>query len=252
MTPIRILARLDVKSQNVIKGIHLEGLRVIGKPFDLATKYYADGADEIVYMDTVASLYGRSNILPVVQQAAEDIFVPLTVGGGIRTEEDIVAALRSGADKVAINTAAIKDPAFLTRGANALGSQCITLSIETKNRAPGKWEALTDNGREMTGVDVLEWAKEGERLGAGEILLTSVDQEGTQTGFDIDLIGQVRDAVRIPVIAAGGAGKAEHVIKMIKETGCDAICCAAIFHYKKLDIPDLKRAIADAGFEVRL
>lgn len=252
MTPVRILARLDVKSQNVIKGIHLEGLRVIGKPFDLATKYYADGADEIVYMDTVASLYGRSNILPVVQQAAEDIFVPLTVGGGIRTEADIVAALRSGADKVAINTAAIKDPDFLTRGANALGSQCITLSIEAKSRGAGKWEALTDNGREMTGVDVLEWAKQGEGLGAGEILLTSVDQEGTQTGFDIDLIGLVRDAVRIPVIAAGGAGKAAHVIDMIKETGCDAVCCASIFHYGKLDIPDLKRAIADAGFEVRL
>lgn len=252
MTPIRILARLDVKSKNVIKGIHLEGLRVIGKPFDLATKYYGDGADEIIYMDMVASLYGRSNILPVVKETATDIFVPLTVGGGMRNENDIVSALRSGADKVAINTAAIKDPDFLQRGAKVFGSQCITLSIEAKNRAPGKWEALTDNGREMTGVDVLEWAVEAERLGVGEILLTSVDKEGTQTGFDIELIGLIRDALRIPVIAAGGAGNSGHVVEMIKQTGCDAVCCASIFHYDLIDIPNLKQAIDMAGFEVRL
>lgn len=251
MTPVRVIARLDIKSRNVIKGIHLEGLRVVGKPDQMARKYYAEGADEIVYMDVVASLYGRNSILSVVEEAAEDIFVPLSVGGGIRSEADIVAALRSGADKVAINTAATARPEFIREASHALGSQCITLSIEAKRRGPGKWEALTDNGREMTGRDVVEWAREAETLGAGEILLTSVDMEGTRKGFDIELIGAVHDAVSIPVIACGGAGSTDHVVRLVRETGCEAVCCASIFHYDKVGLSDLKRALREADIPVR-
>ncbi|MEQ8701481.1 MAG: imidazole glycerol phosphate synthase cyclase subunit, partial [Bauldia litoralis] len=204
--PPRLIARLDIKGSNVIKGIHLEGLRVVGQPGPMARLYYEQGVDEIIYMDTVASLYGRNNILPVVEEAARDIFVPLTVGGGIRTIDDITAALRSGADKVAINTAAIARPDFLREAAETFGSQCITLSIEAKRRGEGRWEALTDNGRERTGVDVLAWVVEAERLGAGEVLVTSVDKEGTRRGERTVVIVEqagAGDGVE-PVVAHGG------------------------------------------------
>jgi cyclase len=204
--PVRVIARLDVKGPNVIKGIHLEGLRVIGSPGALARRYYAEGADEILYMDVAASLYGRNNILSVVEETAGEIFIPMTVGGGIRSIDDIVAALRSGADKVAVNTAALARPEFLREAAQAFGRQCIVLSVEAKRRGPGQWEALTDNGREITGVDVLDWVVEAERLGVGEILLTSVDREGTRRGFDMELVTAVRERVEVPVIACGGAG----------------------------------------------
>ena len=252
LAPIRIIARLDIKGPNVIKGIHLEGLRVLGKPGEMARRYYAEGADEVIYMDVVASLYGRNNILSVVEEAARDIFVPMTVGGGIRTLEDIVAALRSGADKVAINTQATKRPEFLSEAAEAFGRQCIVLSVEAKRRGPGKWEALTDNGREQTGLDVLDWVVEAEGLGAGEILVTSVDAEGTRKGFDVGLIARVRERVRIPVIACGGAGSAEHVSRLLEGSGCDAVCCASIFHYGLCGISDLKRELSQAGYAVRL
>lgn len=252
MPPARIIARLDIKGPNVIKGVHLEGLRVIAKPGELARLYYKQGIDEIVYMDTVASLYGRNNILNVVEEAARDIFVPLTVGGGIRSVDDIVAALRSGADKVAINTAAISRPEIIREAAQALGSQCIVLSVEAKRRDGGNWEALTDNGRETTGVDVLDWVVEGERLGAGEILVTSVDQEGTKKGFDLDLFRKVRDRVRIPVIGSGGAGTGDHVIEALDQRVVDAVACASIFHYGICPVPDLKRLIAASGQEIRV
>ena len=213
--PIRIIARLDIKGHNVIKGIHLEGLRVVGRPVPMAKKYYAAGADEIIFMDTVASLYGRNNVLGVVQEAARGIFVPMTVGGGIRSVDDIVAALRSGADKVAINTAATQRPELIGDAARAFGSQCITVSIEAKQRMPGRWEVLTDNGRQQTGLDVEEWAARVEGLGAGELLVTSVDKEGTRTGFDFALLQAVRKRVQVPVIASGGAGKADDVIAAI-------------------------------------
>jgi len=250
--PPRIIARIDIKGPNVIKGIQLEGLRVVGKPGEMARRYYEQGVDEIIYMDTVASLYGRNNILPVVEEAARDIFVPMTVGGGIRTPEDIVAALRSGADKVAINTAAIARPAFLDEAVNAFGSQCIVLSVEAKRRGPGRWEALTDNGRERTGADVLDWITEAERRGVGEIMLTSVDQEGTRRDFDHDLFRAVRARVAIPVIGCGGAGTAEHVIRAVIEDGMDAVACASLFHYGHASIPDLKAALARAGIPVRM
>ena len=247
----RIIARLDVKGPNVIKGIHLEGLRVVGEPGDLARRYYEQGIDEILYMDTVASLYGRNNILTIVEEAAREVFVPLTVGGGIRSVEDIVAALRSGADKVAINTAAVADPEFIESSAHIFGSQCIVISIEAKQRGKDSWEVLTENGRESTGRDVSQWAAEVQRRGAGEILITSVDREGTKRGFDDDLFQAVRSCVDIPVIGAGGAGSAEHVIQTLSRNEIDDIACAGIFHYEICEVHGLKNAIAETGIRVR-
>src|SRR3989338_10018352 len=202
----RIIARLDVKGPNVIKGIQFECLRVMGKPEDLAREYYLQGADELIYLDTVASLYQRNNLLNIVRQASENIFIPFTAGGGVRSISDIRSLLSAGAEKVAINTAATKNPNLIRQAARMFGSQCIVLSIEAKQIAPGRWEAYTDNGRNRTGLDVLKWAKRAEYLGAGEILLTSVDMEGTERGFDLELVEAVSKAVSIPVIASGGAG----------------------------------------------
>ncbi len=251
MPPLRLIARLDIKGPNVIKGIHLEGLRVVGNPGAIARRYYDEGIDEIVYMDTVASLYGRNNILGVVEEAAGGIFVPMTVGGGIRTVDDVVKALRSGADKVAINTAAVKRPAFLREVADALGSQCVVLSVEAKRRGNGQWEALTDNGREKTGLDVVDWVAKAEQLGAGEIMLTSVDMEGTRRGFDLDLYRAVRGRVRVPVIACGGAGSAAHVAAVANEDLADAVAVASLFHYRTVSVPAMKHALAESGVTVR-
>ena len=249
--PTRVIARLDIKGPNVIKGVRLEGLRVIGKPSEIARRYYDHGVDEIIYMDTVASLYERNNILDIVEEAARDIFVPLTVGGGLRSLDDITAALRSGADKVAINTEALKNPAFVNEAAAAFGSQCIVLSVEAKKWRTGEWEAYYDNGRERSGVDVLEWVVEAEWRGAGEILLTSVDQEGTKRGFDLELCAAVRARVRVPVIASGGAGDACHVVDLLAEPRADAVCCASLFHYDIAPVSALKQALAEAGHAVR-
>ncbi len=248
---IRIIPRLDIKGENVIKGVHLEGLKVVGKPGELARRYYDDGADEIVYMDVVASLYGRNNILEKVEEAAGAIFVPLTVGGGIRSVKDIVAALRSGADKVALNTAATAAPDFLAEASRAFGSQCIVLSVEAKRRGEGQWEALTDNGRERTGLDVLDWVARAEALGVGEILLTSVDREGTQKGFDVALARAVRARVSVPVIVCGGAGTPDDVAALINDADCDAVCIASLFHYDIAPIPALKAAMTERGVTVR-
>ncbi|MGQ0671773.1 MAG: imidazole glycerol phosphate synthase subunit HisF [Hyphomicrobium sp.] len=249
--PVRVIARLDVKGPNVIKGIHLEGLRVVGQPGPLARRYYDEGADEIIFMDVVASLYNRNNILPVIEQAACETFVPLTAGGGLRRVEDIVAALRSGADKVAINTAATQRPDFIREAAQALGSQCIVVSIEAKSRGPGRWEVLVDNGRQKTGVDVLDWAGRAAQLGAGEILITSVDMEGTRKGFDRELLRAVRKSVDIPIIASGGAGTATHVAEAF-EDGVDAVACASLFHFGTCPIRTLKTDLASRGVAVRL
>jgi len=248
---VRVIARLDIKGENVIKGIHLEGLRVVGKPSELAHKYYMQGVDELLYMDAVASLYERNSILPLVQEASQDIFVPMTVGGGIRTLENIKSVLRCGADKVAINTAAIGRPDFLSEAARTFGSQCIVLSVEAIRRSPGQWEVLVDNGREKTGRDVIDWVSEAEEKGIGEVLITSVDAEGTKEGFDIELINAVSAKVRVPVIACGGAGNAEHVETMVKATHVEAVACASIFHYDKCSLPTLKSALAESGIEVR-
>ncbi len=252
MKKVRIIARLDVKGQNVIKGVHLECLRVIGKPGELAEKYYLEGADELLYIDIVASLYRRDNLLNIVNQASDKIFIPFTVGGGIRTLEDIKEFLKAGADKVAINTAATKDPNLLAKAARMFGSQCIVLSIEAKFRNDNKWEAFTDNGREKTGLDVVEWAKQGEELGAGEILLTSIDQEGTKKGFDLELVKKVSNNVSIPVIVSGGAGSSEHIIKCINETNVDTIAIASILHYNITSIPQIKKDLQKIGIPVRM
>jgi cyclase len=251
MPPLRVVARLDIKGPNVIKGIHLEGLRVVGKPGEFSHRYYDQGIDELIYMDTVASLYGRNNILGIVEEAARDVFVPLTVGGGIRSADDFVKALRSGADKVAVNTAAIARPQLIREAASALGSQCVVLSVEAKRRDGDRWEALTDNGRERTGIDVLDWVAQAEELGAGEILITSVDQEGTRKGFDVELIRAVRARVAVPVIAAGGAGSAAQVAALAREHVADGIACASLFHYGLCAVPELKQALAAVGIEVR-
>ncbi len=234
MRNIRIIPRLDIKGPNLVKGIQMEGLRVLGKPEDFSYQYFIDGADELIYMDVVASLYGRNNLLDIVRRTAEKIFIPLTVGGGIRSIEDIREALRAGADKVAINTAAVKNPPLIRDAAKTFGSQCIVLSIEAKQKGPGRYEAYTDNGREKTGKDVFEWAVEAWKLGAGEILITSVDKDGTGKGYDIELVKKVSELVDIPVIACGGAGKIEDAVELVRQTHVDAVGAASIFHYNRL------------------
>ena len=251
LSPVRIIPRLDIKGENVVKGVRLEGLRIVGKPDEFARRYYAEGADEILFIDIVASLYGRNNILDVVERAAREIFVPLTVGGGLRTLDDISAALRAGADKVAINTAGLRRPAFLAEAAERFGSQCIVLNLEAKRRGPGKWEPLTDNGRETTGRDALSWLEEALTLGVGEILITSVDQEGTRKGFDLELVAEIRKRAKVPVIACGGAGMAAHVTDCFRFADADAVACASILHYATVPLPALKAELAKAGIAIR-
>ncbi len=247
----RIIARLDIKGPNVIKGVQFECLRVMGKPADLAQKYYEQGADEIIYLDTVASLYRRNNILNIVKEASQNIFIPFIAGGGVRTLEDIRSLLAAGAEKVAINTAATKNPELIRQAAKRFGSQCIVLSIEAKLISPGKWEAYTDNGRQRTGLDVVNWAKHGEKLGAGEILLTSVDMDGTERGLDLELIRAVTESVSIPVIASGGIGSVEDISECLKGTKTDAVATASILHYNKSDIPAIKKELIKNRIEVR-
>jgi len=237
---LRIIARLDIKGANLIKGIHLEGLRIVGDPQVHAEKYYNDGADEIIYMDTVASLYGRNNLLDVVTRATEHVFVPMTVGGGIRSVEDARALLRAGADKVAINTAAVKDPSLITKISDVWGSSTVVLSIEAKQTTPGKWEAYTDNGRERTGLDVAQWAEQGALLGAGEIFLTSVDQEGTKNGFDCELVSAVTKLVDIPVVASGGFGKLDHLKELMQVSKPTGVAIADSLHYKKFNFNEIR------------
>ena len=251
MKNLRLIARLDVKGPNLIKGIHLEGLRVLGKPNDFALKYYEQGADELIYMDSVASLYGRNHLGNIIKEAVKDIFIPLTVGGGIRKIEDVTDILRSGADKVAINTAAVITPKIISEVAQRFGSQCMVSSIEAKKISTERWEVYTNNGRERTGLDVIEWAKKCEQHGAGEILLTSVDQEGTRKGFDIALIKAVSESVNIPVIASGGMGALEHAISASAEGGADAVAMADILHYDRVKISEVRFAARNAGLSVR-
>jgi cyclase len=251
MSNIRIIPRLDIKGPNLIKGVHLEGLRVIGDPQKFALHYYEAGADELVYMDIVASLYGRNNLSDIIQRAADQVFIPITVGGGIRSVDDARHILRSGADKVAINTAAIGRPALITEVARKFGSQAMVLSIEAKQMAHGKWEAYTDNGRERTGLDVIEWVQRGVELGAGEVLLTSIDREGTRMGFDIDLVRQVSKAVPVPVIASGGMGTVDHFIEVVQKGLADAVAMADVLHYNRMQLSEIRVAALKAGLAVR-
>lgn len=228
---VRIIPRLDIKGPNLVKGIHLEGLRVLGKPEEFARLYCEQGADELLYMDVVASLYQRNSLLDMVNKTSNDILIPLTVGGGLRTIEDMRAVLNAGADKVALNTAALNRPELLREAATRFGSSTIVLMIEAIRKPDGSYEAYTDNGRERTGVDAFEWAVRAAELGAGEIVVTSIDREGTGEGFDLDLTNQIARSVSVPVIASGGAGTMQHIYDVIALGQADAVCLASILHY---------------------
>lgn len=249
MNYIRIIARLDIKGPNLVKGVHLEGLRILGRPELFAPKYYEDGADELVYIDQVASLYGRNNLTEIVERAAQNIYIPLTVGGGIRSVDDVRELLRAGADKVAINTAAIQNPQLIKDTSRVFGSQCIVVSIQAIKRGSDQYECLTDNARQKTGKCVFDWAKEAVDLGAGEILLTSINQEGTGRGYDIQLTRRISESVKVPVIAHGGAGSAEHIIDVIKQGKADAVCAASIFHYGIVDQMIDKKTYEEGNIE---
>ena len=251
MRNLRLIPRLDIKGPNLIKGIHLEGLRVIGDPQEYATQYYNEGADELIYIDAVASLYQRNNLTDIVRRTAQNVFIPMTVGGGVRSIDDVKKMLRVGADKVAINTAAVKRPQLVKEVARRFGSQCMVLSIQAKKIGDRKWEVYTDNGREKTGWDALQWAKRGAELGAGEILLTSVDQEGTRKGFDYELVKEISSAVSIPVIASGGMGSIEHLLKVVKSGQADAVAMADVLHYGRIKLREIRAAILNDKIHVR-
>jgi cyclase len=256
MRKIRLIARLDIKGPNLIKGINLEGLRVIGSPNEHALKYYQQGADELIYMDCVASLYGRNSLDDIIQSTAIDVFVPITVGGGIRTLEDISRMLNAGADKVGINTAAVFTPEFVCEAALRFGSQCIVVAIDAKKvsqpHEPERWEIFTHGGRKPTGLDAILWAQKMVDLGAGEILLTSMDRDGTREGFDLPLTRAISDAVSVPVIASGGVGNLDHLVKGVTEGKADAVLAASIFHFGDYSIQQAKQCMADNNIVVRL
>ena len=234
MKNIRLIPRLDIKGPNLVKGIHLEGLRVLGKPEQYARYYYEAGADELAYMDVVASLYNRNSLHDIISRTAKEIFIPLMVGGGLRTIDDIRMVLRAGADKVSLNTAAIHNPQIIKEAANKFGSSTIVVTIEAIKERDGRYLAYTDNGRQFTGIEVLPWARRVEELGAGEIIITSVDREGTGEGFDLELTRAISEAVSIPVIAHGGGGKIEHIKQVILEGKADAVTIASFLHYDYL------------------
>lgn len=235
----RIIARIDVKNEFVIKGIQLEGLRKLGDPNVFAQNYYNNGIDEIIFMDAVAAYYDRNSLSDIIEKAVRNIFVPITVGGGIRKLEDIELALKSGADKVAINTAAIKNPDFINKSADKFGSQCIVAQIDVK-RVNGIYKPYYDNGREPSNLELNEWINELEYRGAGEIMLTSIDREGTKLGFDENILNSLNEAVNIPLIVSGGFGKKEHCIEVLKDSKVDAIALASLLHYELGTISELK------------
>jgi cyclase len=248
---VRLVARLDIKGPNLIKGVHLEGLRVIGDPQEYARRYYEQGADELIYIDIVASLYGRSKLVDIVRRATHDVFVPMTVGGGVRSVDDARDLLRAGADKIAINTAAVRRPELITELSRSFGAQCVVLSIEAKQQAPGRWEVYTDCGRERSGIDVVDWARRGVELGAGEMLVTSIDREGTRKGFDIELVRAVASAVTVPVIASGGYGDPSHFVDVVRQGAADAVAIADALHFGRTTIPELRQSARAAGISVR-
>ena len=249
----RIIPCLDVDGGRVVKGVRFVELRDAGDPAELAAAYDAAGADELVFLDITASSSARSILLDAVARAADQVFIPLTVGGGVRTTDDIQELLSHGADKVSVNTAAIDDPELLTLGAELFGAQCMVLAIDARRRVDGPgWEVFSHGGRRATGLDAVEWAREGERRGAGEILLTSMDRDGTKDGYDLALTAEVSAAVRLPVIASGGAGTAGDMYAALTEGGAEAALAASIFHFGELRISDVKKDLAARGLEIRL
>lgn len=248
----RIIPCLDVKAGRVVKGTNFVGLRDAGDPVELAATYDVEGADELVFLDITASVEERKAMLDVINKTAGEVFMPLTVGGGISTVDDIRNALRAGADKISVNSAAVKNPQLIAEGAKLFGSQCIVLAIDARRSGENKWEVYVHGGRTPTGIDAIEWAKEGVALGAGEILLTSMDADGTKAGYDIPLTKAVSEAVNVPVIASGGAGKLEDFYEVLAEGGADAVLAASVFHYKTFTIQQVKEYLRDRGIEVRL
>ncbi|NDA63557.1 MAG: imidazole glycerol phosphate synthase subunit HisF [Chitinophagia bacterium] len=239
---MRIIARLDVKNEHVIKGIHLEGLRKIGDPQELAQKYYLDGVDEIFFIDCVASLYNRNNLFSVIRKASENVFVPITVGGGLRSIDDVSEALDCGADKVAVNTAAVRSSTLVSEIARRYGRQCIVASIQTKKSQLGI-EAYIDAGRERTGLCALKWARQLEEQGAGELLVTSIDKDGTKSGFDIGVVAAINDSVTIPIVVSGGFGDLNHISQLLKSTTPSGICIGTSLHYNLLSIQQIRQAV---------
>ena len=250
MAGLRIIPRLDLKGPNLIKGIRLEGLRVVGDPHAFALRYYEQGADELVFMDIVASLYQRNSLSDIIRRAADRVYIPITVGGGIRSIDDVHQALRSGADKVAINTAAVLDPTILTACARKVGAQAVVMALDVR-REGNSWGVYTHGGRKPAGLDAVAFAKRAAELGAGEILLTSMDRDGTKDGYDIDLLRAVRDVVPVPIVASGGAGNVQHMADAVIKGGADAVLAASIFHFGDHTIAEAKKLMADRGICVR-
>jgi len=248
----RIIPCLDVHEGRVVKGINFENLRDAGDPVELAAYYDREGADELVFLDISASLQGRKTMVDVVRNTAREVFIPFAVGGGISTMDDIRNILNAGADKISINSAAVNDPTLISDGAQKFGSQCMVVAIDARVREDGGWEVYINGGKRATGLDALQWAKEAEKRGAGEILLTSMDRDGTKDGYDIELTAAISDMVRIPVIASGGAGNLQHLYDAVTEGRADAVLCASIFHYREYTIKQAKEYLASKGVAVRL
>ena len=246
----RIIPCLDVKNGKVVKGINFENLRDIGSPSELAEEYERQGADEITFLDITASLESRQTMLDVVSETAKRLFIPLTVGGGIRTYSDMRDALNAGADKVSVNSAAVSNPEMITECSEGFGSQCVVVAIDAK-RTDGGWKVATHGGTRLTDLDAVEWAQRVQDLGAGEILLTSMDADGVKTGYDIPLTAAVADAVSIPVIASGGCGSKEHIYEVFSQTNASAALAASIFHYRECTVGDVKQYLRDRGINVR-
>jgi len=252
MTAKRVIPCLDVTEGRVVKGVRFKDLRDAGDPAELAAAYDREGADEIVFLDITASSDARKILLDAVERTADQVFIPLTVGGGVRKVQDVAELLTHGADKVSLNTAALDDPKLITRCADVFGSQCVVLAIDARRRTEGRgWEVFSYGGRHAAGRDAVEWAAVGEELGAGEILLTSMDQDGTQAGYDLALLKAVSSAVRLPVIASGGAGTADHMYDALTEGGAEATLAASIFHFGELSIAEVKKYLATKGLEMR-
>jgi cyclase len=248
----RVIPCLDVKDGRTVKGVGFVDLKDAGDPVELARRYDADGADELAFLDITASVEGRGTLLDIVRRTAAECFMPLTVGGGVSSVEDVRRLLLAGADKVSINTAAVREPELIRRAAEKFGSQCITVAIDAKQVASGRWEVFTHGGRTATGLETVAWAQRMAELGAGEILLTSMDRDGSQSGYDLALTHRVVEAVPVPVIASGGAGSLSHMVEVLAKTGVSAVLAASIFHYGRHSIGAAKRAIAEAGIPVRI